>query len=211
MLFHIYATAAQAGRELSKNERQQITDINSGKARILVSQYQFSSDGEPYLPQEDEGEPYDDDETLQPSDKLFIDKRDFGRPVVVELEDGREVDSFNTLEEAKSSYPRAKERTHMTQWGLRTKFDIGKQQSTKGSAQIKESQSMYSDKERFISPERGLPGGGVIIRVLPDNSAYVYENEDIIDNFENWSEAKANYPEAEVLFDEKVNTRGMIP
>lgn len=38
MLFHIHASAKKEGRELNDNEKQQIVDINSGKARIL-SQY----------------------------------------------------------------------------------------------------------------------------------------------------------------------------
>lgn len=37
MLFHIYAMAAKEGRELNTQEKQQITDITSGKARILVA------------------------------------------------------------------------------------------------------------------------------------------------------------------------------
>jgi len=37
MLFHIYATSAQEGRNLTKIEEQQIVDINSGKVRILTA------------------------------------------------------------------------------------------------------------------------------------------------------------------------------
>lgn len=36
MLFHIYATAEKAGREPTDIEAQQINDINSGKAKILI-------------------------------------------------------------------------------------------------------------------------------------------------------------------------------
>jgi hypothetical protein len=36
MLFHIYATASKAGRKLTANEKQQVTDINAGKMRILA-------------------------------------------------------------------------------------------------------------------------------------------------------------------------------
>jgi hypothetical protein len=35
MLFHIYATATQAARKLTTEEKQQVTDINAGKMRIL--------------------------------------------------------------------------------------------------------------------------------------------------------------------------------
>lgn len=37
MLFHIYATAAGQGREVSEIESQQIDDINSGKVRLLTA------------------------------------------------------------------------------------------------------------------------------------------------------------------------------
>jgi hypothetical protein len=35
MLFHIFAKAAKAGRDLTADEKQQVTDINAGKMRIL--------------------------------------------------------------------------------------------------------------------------------------------------------------------------------
>lgn len=36
MLFHIHATASKVGRKLTANEKQQVTDINAGKMRILA-------------------------------------------------------------------------------------------------------------------------------------------------------------------------------
>ena len=37
MLFHIYRTAVQEGRELTDQEKQVVTDINSGKVRLLTA------------------------------------------------------------------------------------------------------------------------------------------------------------------------------
>jgi len=36
MLFHIYATSEKEGRGLTSIEKQQVNDINSGKARLLT-------------------------------------------------------------------------------------------------------------------------------------------------------------------------------
>jgi hypothetical protein len=87
MLFHIYATAGKEGRSLTKEEEQQIVDINSGKMRVLA---QFQSEKKNSL---------GDDPTI----KLDRD----GKARVYET-DGTCIDEFKDCKEAQSNYPEGK-------------------------------------------------------------------------------------------------------
>jgi hypothetical protein len=45
MLFHIYATAAKEGRDVTEEEKQKISDINNNKIKILSAQVQKQGEG----------------------------------------------------------------------------------------------------------------------------------------------------------------------
>jgi len=84
MLFHIYAIAAKGSRELNKNEKQQIADINYGKARLIAQMIQpfKRCKGDPVI------------------------KEELGVARVYEA-DGTKIDEFKSCEEAKANYPEA--------------------------------------------------------------------------------------------------------
>jgi hypothetical protein len=86
MLFHIYASAGKEGRSLTKEEEQQIVDINSGKTRILA---QITNQNK-----------------IADSDPIIKQDRD-GKARVYE-EDGTCIDEFDSCIEAKSHYPEGK-------------------------------------------------------------------------------------------------------
>lgn len=84
MLFHIYATVSKENRNLTKEEQQQIVDINSGKIRLaqMVQPVRRSleySGGEPVI--KDEG----------------------GKAGV--YENGSKIDEFSDCKDAKANYP----------------------------------------------------------------------------------------------------------
>jgi len=84
MLFHIYATAASASRDLTKEEEQQIVDINSGKVRLaqMVQPIRRSLEyggGDPVI------------------------KNRGGKAEV--YENGSKIDEFSDCREAKANYP----------------------------------------------------------------------------------------------------------
>ncbi len=85
MLFHIYSLSAKKSRDLSKEEKQQVIDINAGKARLIaqmVSPIRRSLDhsGDPII------------------------KEEIGKAGVYE-QDGTKIDEFKSTAEARSSYP----------------------------------------------------------------------------------------------------------
>ena len=86
MLFHIYAIAGKEGRALTKEEEQQIIDINSGKTRILS---QITNKNK-----------------IADSDPIIKEDRD-GMARVYEA-DGTCIDEFKNCMEAKSHYPEGK-------------------------------------------------------------------------------------------------------
>jgi len=90
MLLHIYANANSQNRKLTKNEEQQIIDINSGKIRVLS---QIAESFPRNLP-------YNREKNLDP--KIRKDKDGVYR---VYESDGSVVDEFKSCEEAKSNYP----------------------------------------------------------------------------------------------------------
>lgn len=81
MLFHIYATAAKAGRELTKDEEQQVIDINSGKMRLMAQA------------------PLPGTATTIP---VRIKKEVGGAGV---YEGGKKIDQFKSCDDAKANYP----------------------------------------------------------------------------------------------------------
>jgi hypothetical protein len=85
MLFHIYSKASKGGRELNSIEKQQVIDINSGKARLLAQMV------EPVR------------RTLEHGKDPVI-KEEGGVARVYE-EDGTPIDEFKSCEEARSNYP----------------------------------------------------------------------------------------------------------
>ena len=89
MLFHIYATAVKDGRNLNKNEEQQVVDINAGKTRLIAQMVQpfkrcvdpkGGSKGDPII------------------------REEIGKAGVYE-QDGSKVDEFKSCAEAKANYP----------------------------------------------------------------------------------------------------------
>ncbi len=94
MMFHIYATVSKAGRELNNNEKQQITDINSGKVRLMAQMVEpvrrsleYSSKG------------------INNSPGVVI-KQDVGLAGRVGVFDnGEKIDEFKSCDEAKNNYP----------------------------------------------------------------------------------------------------------
>jgi hypothetical protein len=87
MLFHIYATAAKQDRDLNSTEKQQITDINSGKMRIM------SQMAQPVR------------RSLEHTSDPIIKKDEKGAGVYEA--DGTKVDEFKSCEDAKANYPEA--------------------------------------------------------------------------------------------------------
>ena len=79
MLFHIYANAAKTGRDLTEDEKQQITDINAGKMRLMAQA------------------PFPGTATT-----VTI-KEELGGAGVYEA--GEKIDQFKNCYEAKASYP----------------------------------------------------------------------------------------------------------
>ena len=88
MLFHIYAIAAQEGRKLTKDEDQQVVDINSGKARVMAQMVQPIRRSLEYSGKK----------------KDPIIKEELGAAGVYE-QDGTKIDEFKSCEEARSNYP----------------------------------------------------------------------------------------------------------
>lgn len=86
MLFHIYATVAKENRKLTTQEHQQITDINSGKIRLLA--IDVTSPIRRSLE--------------HPSDPII--KKELEGAGVYEA-DGTKVDEFKSCEDAKANYP----------------------------------------------------------------------------------------------------------
>ena len=88
MLFHIYAIASKEGRDLSKEEKQQVIDINAGKTRLFAQMVQpirrsleySGGTGDPVI------------------------KNEGGKAGVYEA-DGTKIDEFKSCEEARSNYP----------------------------------------------------------------------------------------------------------
>lgn len=89
MLFHIYATARKQGRDLNSTEKQQVVDINSGKTRLLAQMV------EPVKRSFEYGDP-------------IIKKTDDNKFEVLE-NDGKVIDKFSSLQEARANYPEALE------------------------------------------------------------------------------------------------------
>jgi len=87
MLFHIYATASQEKRELSDIEKQQITDIDSGKMRLFAQAWGTQIE-EPPVQQEKEI-----------SFDLF--EGDNGEGLLCSKEDGKVLKTFPDFEEAR--------------------------------------------------------------------------------------------------------------
>ena len=90
MLFHIYSIACKEGRNLSSEEKQQITDINSGKTRLIAQ--------------------YGDNSTLMPTQifdgDVFIIPNKYGKWLVYETGGGGEpIDEFDSAKEALTNYP----------------------------------------------------------------------------------------------------------
>jgi hypothetical protein len=86
MLFHIYAQASKNGRDLTEEEKQQVVDINSGKARILAQMVEPVRRSLEY-----------------PGDPVI--KKDKDGVTRVYEADGKAIDEFKSCEEAKSNYP----------------------------------------------------------------------------------------------------------
>ncbi len=133
LLFHIYATAASEKRDLTKQEKQQIVDITSGKARILVAAQealktgQFGGIGQPLPPgQEDTNmgpvggvdqpaspqpnlpeEVYDPDAMAHDNVLPSVPVIRFENNQAVVYDGDQAIDFFPTAEEAKQNYPEA--------------------------------------------------------------------------------------------------------
>ena len=85
MLFHIYATASKESRNLTEEDQQKITDINSGKIRLAqmvqpVKRSLEHSGGNPTI-------------------------RDEGGKAGVYEGDGTKIDEFSDCKDAKANYP----------------------------------------------------------------------------------------------------------
>ncbi len=79
MLFHIYATVARGGRNLTDDEKQQIIDINYGKRRLIrEARYPISGD-------------------------VKITEGEGGVGIV--FENGQVIDTLSSVAEAKTNYP----------------------------------------------------------------------------------------------------------
>jgi len=87
MLFHIYAIATKENRELTTQEHQQITDINSGKIRLLAL-----NTVDPIK------------RSLEHSSDPIIKEELGGRAGVYE-EDGTKIDEFKSCKDARANYP----------------------------------------------------------------------------------------------------------
>lgn len=85
MLFHIYAAAAQEGRDLNEDEKQQVVDINAGKTRLMAQMVN------PIRRSLEYG-----------ADPVI--KEESGKAGVYES-DGTKIDEFKSCEEAKANYP----------------------------------------------------------------------------------------------------------
>jgi len=92
MLFHIYATASKAGRKLTADEEQQVTDINAGKMRVLAEGFQNMV---PPVRRSLEYSGKRKDPTI---------KKELGGTARV-YENGEAIDEFKSCEEARSNYP----------------------------------------------------------------------------------------------------------
>ncbi len=88
MLFHIYAIAAKGNRNLSKEEEQQIVDINAGKTRLIAQMV------EPFRRCLEYSGGHKDPSIRKEKHK-----------VVVYEADGSPIDEFKSCEEAKANYP----------------------------------------------------------------------------------------------------------
>jgi len=86
MLFHIYAQAAKSQRQLSEDEKQQITDINSGKVRLMAQMVQPIR------------------RSLEYGSTDPVIKEELGVAGVYEA-NGMKIDEFKSCEEAKANYP----------------------------------------------------------------------------------------------------------
>jgi hypothetical protein len=134
MLFHIYATAANNDRKLTTTEEQQVKDINSGKIRLLVAAQTAIKTGqfEDYdkwdslgsslslnnkndMPDElslDDEPPNRDmpDTLLLDEPSLSIKYLQPGEPgVAIVSPDGKFIDEFSSVEEARANYPELSE------------------------------------------------------------------------------------------------------
>ncbi len=90
MLLYIYANSKD--RELTKEEKQQIIDINSGKIRVLSQML------DPFP----RNLPYAGEKSLDPK----IRKDRDGKARVYES-DGKVIDEFKSCQEARANYPEA--------------------------------------------------------------------------------------------------------
>ena len=104
MLFHIYATASKAKRGLNEIEKQQITDINSGKMRLLA--------GISEVPMGMQLEEPPQETNVNFSFDLFEDQ-ETGEGLLASKEDGKVLQRFPDFEDA---------RRILTEKGI--KFDV---------------------------------------------------------------------------------------
>ena len=118
MLFHIHATAARSGRNLSEDEKQQIIDINSGKRRILAGNNPNVSEevrGKPdFNPRPCRDKKEKEDGMVEPI-RRNLEYAAGTDPVIKEESDGKgtvyegknPIDQFKDCAEAKANYPEA--------------------------------------------------------------------------------------------------------
>ncbi len=95
MLFHIYATVAKAGRNINKQEKQQITDINAGKMRIMAQMIQPVRRSLEYP-------------GLASDSDIIIKPNMYGKWLIYESNrsgGGEPIDEFDSQEEALMNYP----------------------------------------------------------------------------------------------------------
>jgi len=100
MLFHIYATAAKADRKITADEKQQITDINAGKIRILSYLAGSPHAVAPGIDMYDQGG-FQGDPIIVPKGNIFLVYESGG------MGGGEPIDQFNSLQEAIANYPEA--------------------------------------------------------------------------------------------------------
>jgi hypothetical protein len=97
LLFQIYAFAASERRDLNAKEQQQVIDINSGKARLLLAQGLPAVDDNMELNSD-----FDDWQTDEAS-SLSVEQNSNGSFDV--KENGHIIDNFPTYDQAIANYP----------------------------------------------------------------------------------------------------------
>lgn len=99
MLFHIYAIAAKGNRKLSKEEEQQVVDVNAGKIRLIAQMVQPVRRSLEYS-----GNSTVKKELRHTGNPVF--KEEIGKAGVGVYEsDGSKIDEFKNCDDAKANYP----------------------------------------------------------------------------------------------------------